>query len=66
MVKLKLDLWLINRTAEKEAKQTIVKAWRKDEDTLPKTNMDAQNDGSGKITPFKYGNLLVSLYIYIY
>ena len=25
-------------------------------DTLPKTNMDTQNDGLGKVTPFKHGN----------
>ena len=24
--------------------------------TLPKTNMDTQNDGSEKVTPFKNGN----------
>ena len=24
--------------------------------TLPKTNMDTQNDGLEKVTPFKYGH----------
>ena len=24
--------------------------------TIPKTNMDTQNDGLGKVTPFKNGN----------
>ncbi len=30
-------------------------------DTLPKTNMDTQNDGLEKVTPFKHGNFWLSM-----
>ena len=43
--------------------------------TLPQTNMDTQNDGVEKVTPFKNGNFwyqfvrflgCITIYIYIY